>query len=410
MLCSIWSIRFKEILIDNIILKCRYYKHNSQYKENDRNLKHREFVSCQNSYSYLNYVQTGATENAPKDYEQYIGNREKSCGVFNEKGLLSEEQRKELRHQLQNTESVIWDIVISFRTEFGDSYCRDYEQAYNFLVKELPKFFKKCGLNSSNIVWYAGLHENTENKHIHLSFFEKEPKYFANGGKLKYHSGKLPKDVLIDSKFIFEKALTNPTAQLLKDRKDLYDRINVSLDKRTVSKKAKRLLLELYRELPKDGRIGYASENMDNVRKKVDDVTDYFLMRNKQIQESYITFKKDCICLETWKISRGFEKESSYMKDMKRRLGNLIIFAALDVGHIHDEIEKLSIKTANYKAYKKKLRDKEWNKILNLWKQTTYEHQQEMDFFMSFHEKLERYSKQQKYEMVRSRRNRDFEM
>ena len=91
-------------------------------------------MSCQNSYSYLNYVQTGASENAPKDYEQYIGNREKSCGVFNEKGLLSEEQRKELRHQLQNTESVIWDIVISFRTEFGDSYCRDYEQAYNFLI------------------------------------------------------------------------------------------------------------------------------------------------------------------------------------------------------------------------------------------------------------------------------------
>ena len=43
------------------------------------------------------------------------------------------------------------------------------------------------------------------------------------------------------------------------------------------------------------------------------------------------------------------------MKDMKRRLGNLIIFAALDVGHIHDEIEKLSIKTVNYKAYKKSL-------------------------------------------------------
>ena len=169
-------------------------------------------------------------------------------------------------------------------------------------------------------------------------------------------------------------------------------------------------MLELYREIPRDGRIGYASENMDNVRKKVDDVTEYFLMRNKQIQESYITFKKDCIYLETWKISRGFEKESSYMKDMKRRIGNLVISAAIDVGHIHDEIEKLNLKTANYKAYKKKLRDKEWNRILNLWKQTTYEQQQEMDFFKSFHEKLERYSKQQEYEMVRSRRNTDFEM
>ena len=395
---------------DNIVLKCRYYKHNSQYKENDRNLKHREFVSCQNSYSYLNYVQTGASENVPKDYEQYIGNREKSCGVFNEKGLLSKEQRKELRLQLQNTESVIWDIVISFRTEFGDSYCRDYEQAYNFLIKELSKFFKKCGLNSSNIVWYAGLHENTENKHIHLSFFEREPKYFANGGKLKYHSGKLPKDVLIDSKFVFEKALTNPTAQLLKDRKDLSDKLDASLDKRTLGRKAKRLLLELYREIPREGRIGYASENMDNARKKVDDVVEYFLMRNNQIKESYMMFKKDCIAFNIWKFKSGFEKESSYIEDMKRRLGNLVISAAIDVGHTHDEIENLNIKTANYKAYKKKLRQREFSRILQLWKQTTYEHQQEMNFFMAFHDKLERYMKKQEYEMTRSRRNRDFEM
>ena len=367
-------------------------------------------MSCQNSYSYLNYVQTGASESVPKDYEQYIGNREKSCGVFNEKGLLSKEQRKELRHQLQNTESVIWDIVISFRTEFGDSYCRDYEQAYNFLIKELPKFFKKCGLNSSNIVWYAGLHENTENKHIHLSFFEREPKYFANGGKLKYHSGKLPKDVLIDSKFVFEKALTNPTAQLLKDRKDLSDKLDASLDKRTLGRKAKRLLLELYREIPREGRIGYASENMDNARKKVDDVAEYFLMRNNQIKESYMMFKKDCIAFNIWKFKSGFEKESSYMEDMKRRLGNLVISAAIDVGHTHDEIENSNIKTANYKAYKKKLRQREFSRILQLWKQTTYEHQQEMDFFMAFHDKLERYMKKQEYEMARSRRNRDFEM
>ena len=387
-------------LKDNIFLKCRYYKHNSQYKENDRNLKHREFVSCKNSYSYLNYVQTGASEKVPKDYEQYIGNKEKSCGVFNEKGLLSEEERKELRRQLQNTESVIWDIVISFRTEFGDSYCRDYEQAYNFLIKELPKFFKRCGLNGSNIVWYAGLHENTENKHIHLSFFEKEPKYFANGGKLKYHSGKLPKDVLIDSKFVFEKALTSPAVKLIKDRKDLCDKFNASLDKTSISKKAKRLLLELYEEIPREGRVGYASENMDCVRQKVDDIVDYFLLRNKQTKHSYITFKQDCVIFNNWKKSRGFEKESEYMEDIKRRLGNLVINTALTLGHIHEKIENLDIKTANYKAYKKHLRQSQWDEILNLWKQTTYENQKEMDFFMSFHNKLENYSKQHEYEMV----------
>ena len=33
---------------------------------------------------------------------------------FIEKGLLSEERPKELRHQLQKTESAIWDVVIPF--------------------------------------------------------------------------------------------------------------------------------------------------------------------------------------------------------------------------------------------------------------------------------------------------------
>ena len=98
----------------------------------------------------------------PKDYTEYVGNSEKSCGVYGAKGLLSDDEKRELREMLRNTQSCIWDCVISFREEFGDEYCRDYEQAYNFLKKELPKFFTRAGLDKDNIVWYAGLHENTE--------------------------------------------------------------------------------------------------------------------------------------------------------------------------------------------------------------------------------------------------------
>ena len=71
-------------------------------------------------------------------------------------------------------------------------YCRDYEQAYNFIKKELPRFFTRAGLDKDNIIWYAGLHENTENKHIHISFFEKEPKFYKNNNELVFHSGKIP--------------------------------------------------------------------------------------------------------------------------------------------------------------------------------------------------------------------------
>lgn len=48
-------------------------------------------------------------------------------------------------------------------------------QAYALMITELPKFLKSQNFNLDNIVWFAGLHENTDNRHIHFCFYEKEP-------------------------------------------------------------------------------------------------------------------------------------------------------------------------------------------------------------------------------------------
>ena len=194
-------------MTDNIVFKCYYYKPKEKYnpQKQSKEIRKREFVSCNGSYNYVSYVDTGATNKLPKDYAEYVGNSEKSCGVFSKDGVLNDEQKRDLRKQLRETQSYIWDMIISFRKDFGNEYCRDYEQAYKFLVKELPKFFKRAGLDKDNMVWYAGLHENTDNKHIHISFFEKEPEYYKNGGKLSYHNGTIPKQILIDSNRIFNK-------------------------------------------------------------------------------------------------------------------------------------------------------------------------------------------------------------
>ena len=216
-------------MTDNIVFICKYYKPSDKYNaKHEDKIRKREFLSCNGSYNYVSYVDTGSLDSVPKDYTEYVGNSEKSCGVFSAKGLLSDDEKRELREMLRDTQSCIWDCVISFREEFGDEYCRDYEQAYNFLKKELPKFFTRAGLDKDNIVWYAGLHENTENKHIHISFFEKEPQFMKNNKTFSYHSGKIPKDVLITSKLIFEKALTNKTAEIVKLRKDLKEEFNGS--------------------------------------------------------------------------------------------------------------------------------------------------------------------------------------
>ena len=165
---------------------------------------------------------------------------------------MTDEQLKELRTQLQSTNSCIWDMVISFKADFGEKYCRDFEQTFEFVKSELPKFFTRAGLDKDNIVWYEDLHENTE--HIHISFFEKESLYYTNGNTLKYHSRKVNKEVLISSKFQFEKKLTNATAKIVRARKDLMEYYNIDMSKSEITTKREKLLLELYEQLPKDGR------------------------------------------------------------------------------------------------------------------------------------------------------------
>ena len=391
---------------NNVIVKLRFYQTKDHYTDNLEMAEHRDFVSCQDSYSYLNYVHTGASENVSSDYEQYIANKEKSFGAFNQDGLLNDEQKLDLRHQLQTSQSVIWDMIISFREDFGDEYCRDYDQAYKFLKKELPKFFNRAGLYSDNIVWYAGLHENTENKHIHISFFEKEPLYFDNGGKLKYHSGTISKDLLIATKFTFEKALTKPTAQILKARKDMLYSYNALMSRTDMARKLKRLLLNLYTILPKDGRHSYDSENMLRVKKDVDGVTEFILTKNTQTRETYWEFENALKKFEEWKDERNYKEGSNYKKDLFRRLGNITIDTAIELGKLHEELEKLDIKTAQYKAYKKAMRQREWDKLLDLLEYYAKCDEMEIKNFIYRQKQSEAYAKQQEYYRIQADREK----
>lgn len=304
---------------DNVFLKVNFYTKDELDSEY---AKHREFVSCNSAYNYVSYVDSGSNAKVPSDYTEYVGDHEKSRGVFNQNGLLSEEQKQELKEQLQTTDSVIWDMVISFRTEFGEKYCRDYEQAFAFISTELPRFFRRCGLESDNMIWYAGLHENTENKHIHISFFEKEPLHFDDNGKLKYHSGTLPKKILLDSKIRFERKLSNATAEIIKARKDIMELYTRTISKEEFVGVSKKKLLRLYNELPKDGRIAYDSENMTYLKQEIDNLTGFILRRNLKCFNAYEEMLNAITEDSNWRTAREQSNAHNYLEDLHRRLGN----------------------------------------------------------------------------------------
>lgn len=401
-------------MTDNIVFKCYYYKPKEKYnpEKQSKEIRKRDFVSCNGGYNYVSYVDTGAANKLPKDYAEYVGNSEKSCGVFNKDGILNDEKKRDLRKQLRGTQSCIWDMVISFRENFGNEYCRDYEQAYNFLIKELPKFFKRAGLDKDNIVWYAGLHENTENKHIHISFFEKKPKFYANGGKLKFHSGKIDKNVLLTSKVIFESSLTNKSAEIVKARKDLSEKYKIGLSPYEITRTLKKKLLKLYREIPATGRISYDSENMEFLKKKVDDTTECVLYANPKTKESYLNYKLKINEYRQWQQEQYKHipdkyNADIYHEDLMRRLGNITIRTALKFGKLNDEIERLQNYNRKEKAFKKQQRAKQLGYLLDLLEYYANCEEQEMQEFKYWCEERERYAKHQEY---LNSRNRDFEM
>ena len=303
----------------------------------------RKFYSCRQNNDYLKYVNQGMKEG---DFLGYAGNPEKSSGLFGAGGLLTAKQVKELRQMLRTTDSNIWHAVISFTEEFGEKYMTSYEDALELLKTELPKFFKNIGIAEDNVVWYAGLHENTDNQHIHLSFFEKEPRFTSeNSAEKRYRYGTIGQDAMDKFRIGIEERLTDVGFDLKRSRRNLTETATNTLfhlnGVNSEERELKRRLLALYRALPTSGRISYNSKNMDGLRGQIDELTTYIIRTNPSLRRDYMAFCSELarfdanrkrIC-EDQKIE-NVEKylvADKYTKDIYRRLGDKVIKAAIAI-------------------------------------------------------------------------------
>jgi hypothetical protein len=101
---------------------------------------------------YLSYIDKGIKTTKVRDYVDYAGDDEKSSGIFSANGLLSKEEKKELREELRETKSTIWDYVISFEEKYGKENCYSWQKAKDLLAKTLPGYFKSIGLDPEKTV------------------------------------------------------------------------------------------------------------------------------------------------------------------------------------------------------------------------------------------------------------------
>lgn len=326
----------------NVIITMGYCKPIEQYNRENLHeqeyIRQRNFYSCndENSNDYVKYVSTGTKQKL--NYVEYSGDEEKSCGIFDSTGILDKQQIKDLRKGLRNTKSVIWHGVISFQEDFGNLYCDNNEKAISFMRNFMPKFLKRCGLKPENVVWYAGLHENTDNKHIHISFYEKEAIRLRNGhSELCFSLPKLKQEALVWGKIVAEKDLTNISNDIVKLRDPFVDNTKEILKQIEYERASEeyRLIIDLMKEIKQSGRMQYGSENMKPHREKIDTITSIIIKSNNELLNQYNELLKTCyrvdrqiksIC-ERDKVENceKYLVSQTIINDIKKRLGNQVL-------------------------------------------------------------------------------------
>ena len=329
----------------NVILRLRYYRASDaeldRIKEKNRlKINNRKYYSSnmKDGSDYLNYIEDGIKVGTGFDYLDYMNSHEHATGVFNKNGLMDENDKREVRKLLRVTKSCIWDMVISFSEMFGKDKVKTYQDAYEIVKNNLPLILKENGIDEDNVVWFAGLHKNTDNRHIHISFFELEPRCRrANKKGEFFHQGKFRhislenfkvavEEYMSDNKYFFEsyrRNLVNGTDEFLLD-----------LDNKDSTQKKIRLkLAELYHLMPK-GKIGYNHKSMEGLRPLIKEIETLILSQNphleaqlkglkKQLEEHDLHIKEIC---EVQKINPDrFMLTDKYLNDFHRRIGNKII-------------------------------------------------------------------------------------
>jgi hypothetical protein len=123
----------------------------------------------------------------------------------------------------------------------------------------------------------------------------------------------------------------------------------------------RRKLLELYREMPSEGRVSYNSLNMAPHRPKVKEIINYILKSDTAARKDFDGFCADIVRRDKQTaevcISQKIEdvtvymREDKYINDMYRRLGDQVIWAALEV----KRRERRGLKNAKSELAKKRI-------------------------------------------------------
>lgn len=345
-----------------IIFDLKYTPYTLSKKASDydrkKNATERAFYDMSGEKNVYDYITTEGKRVGNKFTAlEYL---QKSTGVFNQNGMIPQDEVDEMKARAKANKGNIWHGFISFNEH--DSEKIDTPDKCIQLVKNIfPTFLRESGLNPNNIDLMCALHlDRPHHLHIHFVFWEKEPKFKNNDGTLGYRTKGKISGAAIDNMFVRLGLFADDERDKLhKARDDSLKKLrNMTCVKTAMysTDEIKQEILSLAKDLPKTGRLTYGSKDMEAFRPRVDKIVKMLLDHDKTARKADLRFYErldekrrviENICGKEYALSgantspQTIERElpkyhhkidESHIKiietieaDYKRRQGNLVL-------------------------------------------------------------------------------------
>ena len=227
----------------------------------------------------FDYITTEGKRTGKRTALEYL---QKNTGVFNDKGMIPQEQVDEMKARLKENEGNIWHGFISLNAVESPKIDTP-EKCIELIKRTFPSFLKDAKFRPDNVDLMCALHlDRPHHLHIHFIFWEKEPIYKnAQTGKTGYRRrGRIDKKSIDGMLVRLGLFLSDKKEILYKTRDEAIRNLRELLGAKAFVCKpddVKKEILALARDLPKEGRISYGSKDMEPYRARVDNIVQMLL-------------------------------------------------------------------------------------------------------------------------------------
>lgn len=242
--------------------------------------RERAFYDMTGKTNIFDYMTTEGKRRGKFTALEYL---QKNTGVFNDRGMISEEEVAEMKGRLKENKGHIWHGFISLNEEESPKIDTP-EKCIELVKRSFPSFFKDAHLNEKNIDLMCSLHlDRPHHLHIHFVFWEKEPWFkskFKEGEKQYRAKGKIG-TTAIDNMFVrVGLYLDDDKSRLYKSRDRAMQELRRMTGIRVAMSSGEEVgkdILALAKSLPEKGRLSYGSKDMEPYRERVDRIVQKLL-------------------------------------------------------------------------------------------------------------------------------------